>query len=58
MITLTLDALQDHLQKAKFPVNLQGETRQLYMLYKIDEKEFPLFMRVSRLLPGLLPVAV
>jgi hypothetical protein len=46
MITLSLDALREHLLKAKFPIERQEETHQLYMLYKIENKEFPLFIRV------------
>lgn len=46
MITLTIDSLKEYLSKAKFPVEIQNETQQVYMLYKINDREFPLFMRI------------
>jgi hypothetical protein len=46
MISLTLDSLREHLLKAKFPIEDQKETQQLYMIYKIENNEFPLFMRI------------
>ncbi len=46
MISLTLDSLKEHLLKANFPVEVQKETQQLYLLYKIADKEFPLFIRI------------
>ncbi len=46
MINLTLEALQENLSNKGFAVELQKETKQLYIIYKINDKEFPLFLRI------------
>src|ERR1700722_19094980 len=46
MLCLTMDHLREYLIAQKFPVHFQQETNQIYMLYTIGGKEFPLFMRI------------
>ena len=46
MIKVTLDSLQEYLRKKKHDVQLQKETQQLYIILKIEGKEFPLFLRI------------
>lgn len=46
MIPLALEAIRESLIKGNFSVDVQKETHQLYLLYKINEREFPLFLRI------------
>lgn len=46
MINLSLESLQENLSNKGFAVELQKETKQLYIIYKINDKEFPLFLRI------------
>lgn len=46
MLDLTLDVLQEYLQKNQIDVQLQPETQQLYIVFKIDKIEYPLFIRI------------
>lgn len=46
MIKVSLESLQEHLVKKKFAVKFQPETKQLYMVFQIDKKEYPLFIRI------------
>lgn len=46
MLSLKIDDLHDYLIKEQFPVQIQKETQQIYMIYKIEKREFPLFIRV------------
>lgn len=46
MIPLTLDSLHDYLTKNKFEVKRQPETEQLFILFKVQDQEYPLFLRV------------
>lgn len=45
MIPLTLDSLFDHLSK-DIDIKRQPETDQLYVLYKVQDQEYPIFLRV------------
>jgi hypothetical protein len=46
MLDLTLDALLQHLQKNKFDAKLQKETNQIYVVFKVQNQDFPLFIRI------------
>lgn len=46
MIPLTLDSLYDFLSENKFEVKRQPETNQLYILFKVQDQDYPLFLRV------------
>lgn len=46
MIPLTLDNLYDFLSKNKIDVKRQPETNQLYVLYKVEDQDYPIFLRV------------
>jgi hypothetical protein len=46
MIPLTLDSLYDSLTQSQFDVKRQPETNQLYVLFKVLDQEYPIFIRV------------
>lgn len=46
MIHLKLEKILDYLQKKGFPAQLQKETNQLVMVFKIADREFPFFLRI------------
>lgn len=46
MIPLNLDSLKEFLSSKKFEPELQKETNQLFLIFKHQGKEFPLFLRV------------
>ncbi len=46
MIPLNLDSLYDLLTQNKFDVKRQPETHQLYILFKTEGQDYPLFIRV------------
>jgi hypothetical protein len=46
MIPLNLDKIRNHLQKQGIQSELQSETDQLCALFKVAEKEYPLFFRI------------
>lgn len=46
MIQLSLDSLFNFLTKTGLDVKRQPETNQLYILFKIHDQEFPLFIRI------------
>jgi hypothetical protein len=46
MITLNLDDIQNFLVQEQFKSQIQKETHQIYLLYKIEGREFPLFLRI------------
>lgn len=46
MIPLTLDNLYDYLVQNQFDVKRQPETNQIYVLYKVQNQDYPIFMRV------------
>ena len=46
MIELSLDTVKTFLQSKGFDVHYQEETNQLYMLVKVANFDFPLFIRV------------
>lgn len=46
MIKLDIDEIQAYLHQKGVNIHLQKETNQLYLLFKIAETEFPVFIRV------------
>jgi len=46
MISLSLESLQKSLKENGYEANIQKETDQIYILLKIDETEFPLFIKI------------
>lgn len=46
MLTLSLDNLQKALTKRKYAANIQTETQQVYVILKLEKREFPLFIRI------------
>lgn len=46
MNTLTLDSLKRHLISQSFEPQFQAETQQLYLIFKVENREFPLFFRI------------
>lgn len=46
MVALTLQALQEHLKVMKLEPQLQKETNQLIIIYKVGGVDFPLFFRI------------
>jgi len=46
MIKVSLESIQEHLFSKNFAVKFQPETKQLYMVFQIDKKEYPLFIRI------------
>ncbi|MFQ5729728.1 MAG: YbjN domain-containing protein, partial [Waddliaceae bacterium] len=46
MMKVTLDALLKFLKKKNYDAKLQRETQQIYIILKLEEKEFPLFLRI------------
>ena len=46
MIPLTLDSLYNFLTKDKFDIKRQNETQQLFVLFKVHDQEYPVFIRI------------
>ncbi len=46
MTTLTLENIQNFLRKKKYDANIQEETKQVFTILKLSEREFPLFIRI------------
>ena len=46
MIPLTLDSLYDYLTKNNLEIKRQPETAQLFVLFKIQDQDYPIFLRV------------
>lgn len=45
MIDFTLEALLKHLEEKKFDAKIQDETQQVVVILKVQERDFPLFIR-------------
>lgn len=43
---MTPDSLLNFMQKNKYEANIQSDTQQVYTIFKINKKEYPLFLRV------------
>lgn len=46
MIQLTIQDILSFLNEKGFNAELQKETNQIYLIFKIEDKEFPLFIRI------------
>lgn len=46
MINNTPESLLQFMQKHKYESDIQADTQQVYTIFKINQKEFPLFLRV------------
>ena len=46
MIIMTPDSILNFMQKNKYEASIQSDTQQVYTIFKIGQKEYPLFMRV------------
>lgn len=46
MITLSLESLNKFLQEKKFAPQIQTETNQIYLIFEINQRQFPLFFRI------------
>lgn len=46
MVNMTPEAILAFLQKNKYEADIQADTQQVYTIFKIDQKEYPLFLRV------------
>jgi hypothetical protein len=46
MIQLTLDALVAFMRKNKFEADIQHDTKQVYSILKVQNREYPLFLRI------------
>lgn len=46
MINITLESLLQFMQKNKYESDIQSDTQQVYTILKINQKEYPLFLRV------------
>lgn len=46
MINISPDSLLTFMQKNKYEADIQSDTQQVYTIFKIQQKEYPLFLRV------------
>jgi hypothetical protein len=46
MINITPEDLLQFMRKNKYESDIQGDTQQVYTIFKINQKEYPLFLRV------------
>lgn len=46
MINITPDNLLQFMKKNQYEADIQAETQQVYTIFKINQKEYPLFLRV------------
>src|SRR5436853_6718427 len=46
MIDITPEALLQFMRKHKYESDIQADTQQVYTIFKINQKEYPLFLRV------------
>ncbi|MFI0435657.1 MAG: YbjN domain-containing protein [Parachlamydiaceae bacterium] len=46
MINMTPESLLQFMRKNQYESDIQGETQQVYTILKINQKEYPLFLRV------------
>lgn len=47
MVPLKINSLMDFLRQQKYDMKLQNETQQLYTILNIENREFPLFIKVD-----------
>ena len=46
MINITPESLLQFMQKNKYEADIQPDTQQVYTIFKLNQKEYPLFLRV------------
>lgn len=46
MINMTSDSILNFMQKNKYEADIQPDTQQVYTIFKNDQKEYPLFLRI------------
>ncbi len=46
MINITPESLLNFMQKNQYESDIQADTQQVYTIFKINQKEYPLFIRV------------
>jgi hypothetical protein len=46
MINMTPESLLSFIRGKKYEADIQSDTQQVYTIFKIDKKEYPLFLRV------------
>ena len=46
MLELKLNALLEYLRSKNFDAHIQHETKQIYLIFKIHRKDFPVFIRL------------
>lgn len=46
MTTMTPDSILSFMRKNKYEAEIQPDTQQVYTIFKINKKEYPLFLRV------------
>lgn len=46
MINLTPESLLSFMKKNKYEADIQSDTQQVYTIFKLNKKEYPLFLRV------------
>ena len=47
MVALKLTTILEHLKKKGLDAKIQEETNQIYIVYKIEGHEFPLFIQIG-----------
>ena len=46
MTNMTPDSILNFMRKSKYEAEIQPDTQQVYTIFKINQKEYPLFLRV------------
>lgn len=46
MINITPESLLQFMRKHQYEADIQGDTQQVYTIFKLNQKEYPLFLRV------------
>lgn len=46
MINMSLDSILNFMRKNKYEAEIQPDTQQVYTIFKMNQKEYPLFMRI------------
>jgi hypothetical protein len=46
MINMNPESILSFMQEKKYDADIQSDTQQVYTIFKIDKKEYPLFLRV------------
>lgn len=46
MINMTPEAILTFMRKSKYEADIQADTQQVYTIFKINQREYPLFLRI------------